>query len=87
MEEKQELEKLKQYRKENFAVVIEKDRYSDNDDDFVLRTTHNGYQWSTLGLNPSEAKKVVEALQAHLGIEAENKHPVASEESDIIRRS
>ena len=60
---------VQEHRRENFAVIVEEDRYIN--DDYLLRVTHNGLQWSTMKLNKREMALVIEALARKLAEVAE----------------
>ena len=49
------------YRRDNFKVAVEPERYSEGE--VLVKTTHNGYQWSCLGsLNEDELGQLIRTL-------------------------
>ena len=57
-----------EYRRKHFAVECEVLRASEQIDpsEFRVRTTHNGYQWSSITMTKSEAKAIIFAIRQHL---------------------
>lgn len=56
---------LDEYRKKNFACRTRRERWNE-DGDFSLSVTHNGYQWASISLNYREAREVIKTLQKEL---------------------
>lgn len=54
------------YRQEHFAAKCEVPSYNWTDDEFLLSVTHNGFQWTTIGLTSSEAKRLIYVLTMYL---------------------
>ena len=60
-----DLEALRKYEAEHFAVVVKEGTFVD--DYSQLSITHNESQWTSLTFyNTDEIKKAIEALQAYL---------------------
>ncbi len=57
---------LRLSREENFEARIDESSFQSESDDFNLEVTHNGYQSSSIKLNPAEARKVIEVLKQFL---------------------
>ena len=55
-------------RVQKFKVEVRKSKYVEFDEEgeFVLSISHNGFQWKGLGLLPHEARKVIVALEKYL---------------------
>lgn len=61
-------EEMLKRRMINFKVEVRESKYReyDEENEFVLSVSHNGFQWSALGLLPHEARKVIVALENYL---------------------
>ncbi len=53
---------MAEFRKKNFAVLIEPDG---RHDEHVLKVTNNGFQWWCLGLKTHEIPLLIKALQEY----------------------
>lgn len=57
---------MKEYRRDRFKVVCEptKDSFAgSNDDEYLLRVTHNGYHWNTMSVLITEIDAIIESLE------------------------
>jgi hypothetical protein len=53
-------------RAQKFEVEIKRTSQNTGSDEFDLRFTKNGYQWTAVTLNLTEAQQIVDALKDHL---------------------
>ena len=63
---KEPVRKKDNFRSANFRVVIEKDRSEIDDRPVRLMVTHNGYQWSSLRVTPTELAEVGKVIDEYL---------------------
>ena len=66
--DKEEIEALCKYRRDNFKIKIEDVQKSMRmfENEIRILVTHNGYQYQGIAVDPVELEKLVEVLQVKL---------------------